>query len=205
MGADDPEVAKAAEAARYVAAQAAELAAELENLRLAKAGDREATARVLSRHHGLIAMWCTEALRPGFELDDLFQEAYDAGLEAIRYFRFNDRAKFPSYLKVCVRRRLARWCGDRRQMPLPAIDDEDLDVLPADEVVDFAWLREAMAALPVADQQVLELKYGLAGGKPLGDIVIGRRLCMSAEHVRWIHGRALVLIRERGEAGRGES
>jgi DNA-directed RNA polymerase sigma subunit (sigma70/sigma32) len=70
---------------------------------------REAAGKVLENNRGLILQWCHLLALAGFDLDDMIQESYMAGLEAIRYFRTDRGYQFNSYLKCCVLRRLAKW------------------------------------------------------------------------------------------------
>lgn len=165
-------------------------------LKRAKAGDREAAGRVLEAHRGMIVRWCNEMVEPGLELDDMIQEAFLAGLDAIRWFKPERGYVFLTYLKRCVRNRLATWRKDRRQRPLALDADESdsmegLAVVPPDNLVLLPMLRN----LSKRDRRVIELRFGLTGGGELGVESVRRRLGRSAADIKRIEAEALKDLR----------
>jgi RNA polymerase primary sigma factor len=63
-------------------------------------------------------------------------------------------------------------------------------------------LASCLAALPVREQAVLRLRFGLGGGEPLTLDQIGRRLGVTRERIRQIEARALARVRA-SRLGRG--
>jgi DNA-directed RNA polymerase specialized sigma24 family protein len=96
------------------------------DLKAAKRGDSDAAGRVLLAHQGLIVKTCESYLLPGYEIDDLMQVAYMAGLDAIKWFKPELGFQFNTYLMSAVRKRLSRWRDDRRQRPFAGYDDATL-------------------------------------------------------------------------------
>lgn len=167
-----------------------------EDLAKAKGGDQEAAGRVLAAHRGLIVQWCNQMVMSGFDLDDMIQEANIAGLDAIKWYDRDRGFEFSTYLKQCVRNRLGKWRSDRRQIPLPQEGaDEGLDLVADVEAVDQEWLAGEMEKLTPMERQVLELKFGLAGGGALETDEIGRRLGMGAQRVELIELEARSKLR----------
>jgi RNA polymerase sigma factor (sigma-70 family) len=67
---------------------------------------------------------------PGYDRDDLKQEALYALWEAARYYR-PERGEFHVYAGVCVRQRLKRHMGRRSQAPLIIGDPDAMAAIPA--------------------------------------------------------------------------
>lgn len=179
---------------------------EAQDIARAQAGDAAAAGRVLAAHRGLIVRWCKQMIEPGLDFDDAMQEAHVAGMAAIRWFKPGRGCKFPSYLKRCVRNRLAMWRRDRRQLPFlqrplskPGEEDqtEPIATPPPDNLVLMPMVRN----LSKRDRRILELRYGLGGGGPLGVVTVGRLLHLSAAEVKRVEAEALADLRFL--AGRG--
>lgn len=166
---------------------------EADDIARAQAGDAQAAGRVLAAHRGLIVQWCRQMVEPGLDLDDMIQEAHVAGMSAIRWYKPGRGWKFPSYLKVCVRNRLAVWRRDRRQRPLGADDDTPEGTAPM--APDNLQILPMMRNLSKRDRKVLELRFGLTGGGPLGVGTVGRLLKLKPAEVKRIEAEALADLR----------
>jgi RNA polymerase sporulation-specific sigma factor len=170
---------------------------EAHDIAKAQAGDRDAAGRVLAAHRGLIVQWCNDLVQPGLELDDMIQEAHLAGLSAIRWFRPRRGFQFSTYLKRCVCNRLATWRQDRRQRPTAQEPEEDgtLELLAELDSHDNFVVMQMVRSLSKRDRTVLDLRFGLSGGGPLGPVTVARRLGISEAHVRQIEVEAKADLR----------
>src|SRR5262245_26438320 len=113
----------------------------------------DAAGRGLGRHRGLIVQVCQRAVMDGFEIDDAIQEAYIAGLDAVKYYRAEKGFKFSTYLLDSVRRRVWKWRSERKWIPLPQENDggeeteKELLPAPTEEPVDLAADSEEWSAM----------------------------------------------------------
>lgn len=157
----------------------------LNDLAVAKANPkskegREAADRILAANRGLIIRLCNGLMMDGYELDDMVQEGNLAGLEAIKYFDAAKGYQFSTYLADCVRRRVAHWRNDRRQIPLPQEGANiNMDALPCPEP--STVIQDQLAKLLPLERLALELRYGLNGGGELPIETVAHRMGLTKE------------------------
>src|SRR5665648_692984 len=75
-------------------------------VRLAKAGNPEATKRLLTKYHHFVRMKAKSYFIAGGDTDDLIQEGYIGFYKAIRDYRTEREASFRSFAELCVTRQI---------------------------------------------------------------------------------------------------
>src|SRR5665648_724657 len=75
-------------------------------VRLAKAGNPEATKRLLTKYHHFVRMKAKSYFIAGGDTDDLIQEGYIGFYKAIRDYRTERETSFRSFAELCVTRQI---------------------------------------------------------------------------------------------------
>ena len=204
------EIVDSSERVPSAGAAAASSPADVDQVRRAQSGDRQAFAQLYERYfatvHGVVL-----AHAPARELPDLVQEVF---LTALRQLAsLDDPARFGSWLAVIARHlaqdawRRARNRVDDTQVSA-AGESEGLIEHIADKALDSSEDRElaeralaALGRLPAAYREtlVLRLVEGLSGPQ------IAERTGMTAGSVRVNLCRGMKLLREQLEPGARES
>jgi len=92
---------------------------------------------------------------------------------------------------------LDRPVGDEGDGELGDVVARSSELGPEDEMLVSLReqpLRQAVAKLPEEQRNVIELRFGLAGGEPASLEETGRRLGLTADRVRYVERRALELL-----------
>ncbi|MBK8230631.1 MAG: sigma-70 family RNA polymerase sigma factor [Candidatus Eisenbacteria bacterium] len=135
--------------------------AELESWR---AGDRKAADALIRRHHGMIRRVIHNKV-PAQALDDLTQQVFTALVE--RRDQIRAGASVRAYILVITKRVIADYYRRSRGRPLDVDDIDqhtvaDLGAGPVTMLLarrEHRLLLEALRAIPLEDQFILELKY----------------------------------------------
>jgi RNA polymerase sporulation-specific sigma factor len=77
-----------------------------ELVRLAKAGQADATRRLLTKYHHFVRMKANSYFLAGGDMEDLVQEGSIGLYKAIRDYRFDRLASFRSFAELCVTRQI---------------------------------------------------------------------------------------------------
>ncbi len=73
---------------------------------MAKNGDKEATARLLTRYHYFVRLKSNSYFLAGGDGDDLIQEGYIGLYKAIRDYEYGRSTSFRSFAELCVTRQI---------------------------------------------------------------------------------------------------
>lgn len=93
------------ETAAFAGKAVAELSDE-ELVGRAKAGDSDATRRILSRYHYFVRLKANSYFLAGGDGDDLIQEGYIGLFKAIRDYEYGRSTSFRSFAELCVTRQI---------------------------------------------------------------------------------------------------
>jgi RNA polymerase sporulation-specific sigma factor len=186
-------------------------------------GDEEARSILIERNLRLVAHIVKKFDNTGEETDDLISIGTVGLIKAIGTFKPDKGTRLATYAARCIEneilmhlRSLKRVRGEVSLYDPIGVDREGneitlIDVLGSDpEVVpelvekrlDEIKLREKLKKLGGKERQVLELRYGIAGGPRKTQREIARMLGISRSYVSRIEKKAVLrLCRELAEEG----
>lgn len=186
-------------------------------------GDNEARAVLIERNLRLVAHIVKKFDNTGEETDDLISIGTVGLIKAIGTFRPDKGTRLATYAARCIEneilmhlRSLKRVRGevslydpigvDREGNEITLIDvlGSDPDVVPdlVGKRLDESRLREKLKKLAGKERQVLELRYGIAGGARKTQREIARMLGISRSYVSRIEKKAVLkLCRELFDEG----
>lgn len=188
-----------------------------------QAGDEEARSVLIERNLRLVAHIVKKFDNTGEEVDDLISIGTVGLIKAIGTFKPDKGTRLATYAARCIEneilmhlRSLKRVRGevslydpigvDREGNEIQLIDvlGSDPDVVPdlVGRRLDESRLREKLKHLAGKERQVLELRYGIAGGPRKTQREIARMLGISRSYVSRIEKKAVLkLCRELFEEG----
>ncbi|WP_420834791.1 RNA polymerase sporulation sigma factor SigK [Symbiobacterium thermophilum] len=188
-------------------------------------GDEEARAVLIERNLRLVAHIVKKFDNTGEDVDDLISIGTVGLIKAIGTFKPERGTRLATYAARCIEneilmhlRSLKRVRGevslydpigvDREGNEITLIDvlGSDPDVVPdlVGKRLDESKLREKLKKLGGKERQVLELRYGIAGGPRKTQREIARMLGISRSYVSRIEKKAVMkLCRELFEEGYG--
>jgi RNA polymerase sporulation-specific sigma factor len=191
---------------------------EADCLRRLREGDEEARSILIERNLRLVAHIVKKFDNTGEEVDDLISIGTVGLIKAIGTFKPDKGTRLATYAARCIEneilmhlRTLKRVRGEVSLYDPIGVDREGneitlLDVLGSDPDVvpdlvgkrlDESKLREKLTLLCPKERQVLELRYGIAGGPRKTQREIARMLGISRSYVSRIEKKAVTkLFRE---------
>ena len=192
-------------------------AEEAECLAGMQAGDQAARAKLIEHNLRLVAHVVRKYTVPGYTMDDLVSVGTLGLIKAVNTYKTGTSTPLSTYAARCIENEvlmLLRASKKRRNEvslsePL-GTDSEGNDIsfqdilgTPADQVEDEAirrvnmqQVRRALKTLPARERTVLEMRYGLAGGKALMQHEVAEKLGISRSYVSRIETRAIALVRD---------
>lgn len=178
-------------------------------------GDEEARAVLIERNLRLVAHIVKKFDNTGEEVDDLISIGTVGLIKAIGTFRPDKGTRLATYAARCIEneilmhlRSLKRVRGevslydpigvDREGNEITLIDvlGSDPDIVPelVEKRLDEGRLREKLKELGGKERQVLELRYGIAGGPRKTQREIARMLGISRSYVSRIEKKAVLKL-----------
>jgi len=120
----------------------------------AQSGDPDAFARLFRRHRPLIFSLARRYFAPGWDRDDLIQEATIGFFKAVRDFK-GDRGTFASFVDLCVRRQIITFVKTATRQKHAALNYALSMDAPIFEDSDEALInRLATSGRPHLDEEV---------------------------------------------------
>jgi len=180
-------------------------------------GDAGARAKLIEHNLRLVAHVVRKYTVPGCTSDDLVSVGTLGLIKAVNTYKTGTHTPLSTYAARCIENEvlmLLRASKKRRgevslNEPL-GMDGEGNDIsfqdilgTPPDLVEDEAirrltmqQVRRALKTLPARERTVIELRYGLLGGKPLMQHEAAQKLGISRSYVSRIETRAIAMIRD---------
>ena len=192
-------------------------AEEAEALAAMREGDENARAKLIEHNLRLVAHVVRKYTVPGYTADDLVSVGTLGLIKAVNTYKADAATPLSTYAARCIENEvlmLLRASKKRRgEVSLSdpiGVDGEGNDICfqdilgtPADQVEDEAirrvnmqQVRRAVQTLPARERMVLEMRYGLLGGKPLMQHEAAARLGISRSYISRIESRAIQRIRD---------
>ncbi len=192
-------------------------AEEAEALATMARGDENARARLIEHNLRLVAHVVRKYTVPGYTMDDLVSVGTLGLIKAVNTYKPDAPTPLSTYAARCIENEvlmLLRASKKRKgevslSEPI-GMDGEGNDIsfqdilgTPPDQVEDEAirrvsmqQVRQALKTLPQRERAVLEMRYGLLGGKPLMQHEAAEKLGISRSYISRIETRAIRRIRD---------
>lgn len=190
---------------------------EAQALAAKQAGDETARARLIEHNLRLVAHVVRKYTVPGLTQDDLVSVGTLGLIKAVNTYKPDAKTPLSTYAARCIENEVLmqlRAAKKRRNDvsltdPI-GMDGEGNDIsfqdilgTPGDMVEDAAirhmnmqQVRSALKKLPQRERAVLEMRYGLLGGRPLLQHEVASKMGISRSYISRIETHAIALIRD---------
>lgn len=190
---------------------------EAQALAAMQAGDETARARLIEHNLRLVAHVVRKYTAPGLTQDDLVSVGTLGLIKAVNTYKPDAKTPLSTYAARCIENEVLmqlRAAKKRRNDvsltdPI-GMDGEGNDIsfqdilgTPGDMVEDAAirrmnmqQVRAALKKLPQRERAVLEMRYGLLGGRPLLQHEVASKMGISRSYISRIETHAIALIRD---------
>lgn len=190
---------------------------EAQTLAAMQAGDENARARLIEHNLRLVAHVVRKYTVPGLTQDDLVSVGTLGLIKAVNTYKSDAKTPLSTYAARCIENEVLmqlRAAKKRRNDvsltdPI-GMDGEGNDIsfqdilgTPGDMVEDAAirrmnmqQVRAALKKLPQRERAVLEMRYGLLGGRPLLQHEVASKMGISRSYISRIETHAIALIRD---------
>ena len=190
---------------------------EAQALAAMQAGDENARARLIEHNLRLVAHVVRKYTVPGLTQDDLVSVGTLGLIKAVNTYKSDAKTPLSTYAARCIENEVLmqlRAAKKRRNDvsltdPI-GMDGEGNDIsfqdilgTPGDMVEDAAirrinmqQVRAALKKLPQRERAVLEMRYGLLGGRPLLQHEVASKMGISRSYISRIETHAIALIRD---------
>ena len=190
---------------------------EAQALAAMQAGDETARARLIEHNLRLVAPVVRKYTVPGLTQDDLVSVGTLGLIKAVNTYKPDAKTPLSTYAARCIENEVLmqlRAAKKRRNDvsltdPI-GMDGEGNDIsfqdilgTPGDMVEDAAirrmnmqQVRAALKKLPQRERAVLEMRYGLLGGRPLLQHEVASKMGISRSYISRIETHAIALIRD---------
>ncbi len=190
---------------------------EAQALAAMQAGDEAARARLIEHNLRLVAHVVRKYTVPGLTQDDLVSVGTLGLIKAVNTYKSDAKTPLSTYAARCIENEVLmqlRAAKKRRNDvsltdPI-GMDGEGNDIsfqdilgTPGDMVEDAAirhmnmqQVRSALKKLPQRERAVLEMRYGLLGGRPLLQHEVASKMGISRSYISRIETHAIALIRD---------
>lgn len=190
---------------------------EAQTLAAMQAGDESARARLIEHNLRLVAHVVRKYTVPGLTQDDLVSVGTLGLIKAVNTYKPDAKTPLSTYAARCIENevlmqlRAARKRRNDVSLTDPiGMDGEGNDIsfqdilgTPGDMVEDAAirrmnmqQVRAALKKLPQRERAVLEMRYGLLGGRPLLQHEVASKMGISRSYISRIETHAIALIRD---------
>ena len=190
---------------------------EAQALAAMQAGDESARARLIEHNLRLVAHVVRKYTVPGLTQDDLVSVGTLGLIKAVNTYKPDAKTPLSTYAARCIENevlmqlRAARKRRNDVSLTDPiGMDGEGNDIsfqdilgTPGDMVEDAAirrmnmqQVRAALKKLPQRERAVLEMRYGLLGGRPLLQHEVASKMGISRSYISRIETNAIALIRD---------
>ena len=190
---------------------------EAQALAAMQAGNETARARLIEHNLRLVAHVVRKYTVPGLTQDDLVSVGTLGLIKAVNTYKPDAKTPLSTYAARCIENEVLmqlRAAKKRRNDvsltdPI-GMDGEGNDIsfqdilgTPGDMVEDAAirymnmqQVRSALKKLPQRERAVLEMRYGLLGGRPLLQHEVASKMGISRSYISRIETHAIALIRD---------
>ena len=197
-------------------------AEEKEYLKKAENGDSAAQSILVEHNLRLVAHIVKKYYSSGLEPDDLVSIGTIGLIKAVRTYRTGKNIKLSSYAARCIENEILMYLRSGKKTALDVSMNEEIDsdadgnaltimdVMAVDDTIvdelDMKLKKEKLGSyinetLGKREKQIIILRYGLDGKKPLTQREVAKKLNISRSYVSRIEKRSLEILRKRYERG----
>ena len=190
---------------------------EAQALAAMQAGDETARARLIEHNLRLVAHVVRKYTVPGLTQDDLVSVGTLGLIKAVNTYKPDAKTPLSTYAARCIENEVLRQlrAAKKRRNDVSMTDPigmdgegndisfQDILGTPGDMVEDAAirrmnmqQVRAALKKLPQRERAVLEMRYGLLGGRPLLQHEVASKMGISRSYISRIETHAIALIRD---------
>lgn len=190
---------------------------EAQALAAMQAGDETARARLIEHNLRLVAHVVRKYTVPGLTQDDLVSVGTLGLIKAVNTYKPDAKTPLSTYAARCIENEVLMQlrAAKKRRNDISLTDPigmdgegndisfQDILGTPGDMVEDAAirrinmqQVRAALKKLPQRERAVLEMRYGLLGGRPLLQHEVASKMGISRSYISRIETHAIALIRD---------
>ena len=190
---------------------------EAQALAAMQAGDETARARLIEHNLRLVAHVVRKYTVPGLTQDDLVSVGTLGLIKAVNTYKPDAKTPLSTYAARCIENEVLMQlrAAKKRRNDVSLTDPigmdgegndisfQDIMGTPGDMVEDAAirrinmqQVRSALKKLPQRERAVLEMRYGLLGGRPLLQHEVASKMGISRSYISRIETHAIALIRD---------
>ena len=193
---------------------------EIQCFQRMEAGDPTARAELIERNLRLVAHVIKKYYTTADDPEDLISIGSIGLIKAVSTFDYKKGAKFATYASRCIDNEILMHFRSRKKnaqevfIDDPIDTDKDGNVLTLMDIVadegDFVEdleqearakeVREALERLEEREREILILRYGIYGGKPLTQREIAAKLDISRSYVSRIEKKAVERLKQEFDA-----
>ena len=180
-------------------------------------GDEGAKQTLVEHNLRLVVYIARRFENTGINIEDLISIGTIGLMKAIGTYRLEKKIKLATYASRCIENEILMYIrktanqkteisldepinmdGEGNELLLSDIlgTDEDTISRPLEEDVDKKVLRQALETLPPREQEIVYLRYGLAGRKELTQKEVAQTMGISQSYISRLEKRILQRLRK---------
>lgn len=192
-------------------------AQEQEALEALEQGDENAKQLLVEHNLRLVVYIARRFENTGINIEDLISIGTIGLMKAIGTYRLEKKIKLATYASRCIENEILMYIRktsnqkteisldepinmdcDGNELLLSDIlgTDEDSISRPLEEDVDKAVLRQALDTLPPREQEIVFLRFGLAGRKELTQKEVAQEMGISQSYISRLEKRILLRLKK---------
>ena len=196
--------------------------AEEADMILRMAYDEGARQRLIEHNLRLVVYIAKRFENTGAGLEDLVSIGTIGLIKAINTFRSDKNIKLATYASRCIENEILMYirkhAGERTEISIDEPlntdwdgnelllsdilgSDEDLIASEIEEREERARIRRAVAALGPREREIIELRYGMSGGKEMTQKEVADRLGISQSYISRLEKKIILRLKDEIEAG----
>ena len=185
---------------------------EAEALRRLAAGDEEARTLLVEHNLRLVVYIARKFENTGLNIEDLISIGAIGLIKAVNTYKAEKSIKLATYASRCIENEILMylrkanriraevsldeplnvdWDGNELLLSDVLGTDEDLVSRNMEEETDRQLLKEAMSRLGERERRIVELRYGLGGGKELTQKQVADMLGISQSYISRLEKRIM--------------
>ena len=190
---------------------------EQDALEALEQGSEEAKQRLIEHNLRLVVYIARRFENTGVNLEDLISIGTIGLIKAIGTYRRDKNIKLATYASRCIENEILmhirKIAGQKAEVSLDEpinMDydgnelllsdilgtDEDMILRPMEDDVDIQVLRQALKELPPREQEIIYMRFGLAGRKELTQKEVAQKLGISQSYISRLEKRIMLRLRK---------
>ena len=182
-----------------------------------EAGDEEAKQLLVEHNLRLVVYIARRFENTGTSLEDLISIGTIGLIKAIGTYRRDRNIKLATYASRCIENEILMHLRktanlknevsldepinmdcDGNELLLCDIlgTDEDLILRPLEDDVDLCILRQALEELPPREQEIIQMRYGLAGKQELTQKEVAQKMGISQSYISRLEKKIMIRLKK---------